>query len=289
MERRVSEKEETWTLAKECDEFSSRIPEPKDPKSKVDQEQKDTEKRAKKLLDDKSDNVETTIFRGHETRKSKTRRVKSYLRKCKGALSKSEDNSVERKRDSSNSWYVEGPSGAGSKPDISEHVVANDDLEETIFPVSQEVEIIKPETSDVLDSENLQIELDESKRDFDKGSKGSLYEDATDVGVQEAGEEKTPTRDLDNLVEGSPTEKDPEILAIEDSNLNKCDSSDTLIAEVPEVPRTPVEFNAELCSSEPVGELLTLNEDCNEIGASEEATGPLTVPNFGVSSDFHVS
>ena len=283
VDRRVSEKEETWTLAKEFEESSTQIPDTKDPKSKTDPEQKDFEKNSQKPLDDKSAEVDPTISRGHETRKSKTRRVKSYLKKCKGALSKSEDNSVERKRENCSSWYLEGTSGSSSKPDTSEKVAVDDDLEETICSVSQQVEISNLETSDIQDSENVQKEIDGSKGNFDKGSKSSLYEDASDIGVQVAREEKTQTRDPDNLFEGSPTEKDPEILAIEVGNLNKCDSSDTLIAEVPEVSRAPVEFDGELCSSKSEAEVLTLSPTCEEGGASEEIPGPPTVPNFGVS------
>lgn len=277
-DRRVSEKEDTWTLAKEYEESSTKIPD-----TKHDPEQKDADKCSQKSSDDKSAEVETNITRGHETRKSKARRVKSYLKKCKGALSKSEDNSVERRRANCSSWYIEGSSGSSSQPDTSVHVAVDDDLEEAISFAPQQVEISNLDTSDVQDSENLQKELDGSKGDFDKGSKGSLYEDASDIGVQVAREEKTPTRYLDNLVEVSPTKKDPEILAIEDGNSNKCDSSDTLIGEVPEVSRTPVEFEGEVCSSKSEDDEPTLSQSSKETGASEEVQGVPSVPNFGVS------
>ncbi|XP_033222681.1 uncharacterized protein LOC117176535 [Belonocnema kinseyi] len=284
-DRRLSEKEDTWTLSKEYEESSTQIPDTNDPAPKTDLEQKDADKCPQKPSEDKSAEAEATITRGHETRKSKARRVKSYLKKCKGALSKSEDNSVERRRENCNSWYVEGSSGSSSKPDKSVQVVVDKDLEEKISSAPQQVEISNFETSHVQDSENLQKKLDGSKEDFDKGSKGSLYEDASDTGVQVAREEKTPTKDLDNLVEVSPTEKDPEILAIEDGNLNKCDSSDTLIGEVPEVSRTPVEFEEEVCSSKSEADEPTLSQSSKETGASEEVQGMPSVSNFGTRGD----
>lgn len=287
VDRRASEKEENWTLAKECEDSTAQSSDTKDPKPKIENEQKDTEKCSQKSVDDKSSETDATITRGHETRKSKARRVKSYLKKCKGALSKSEDNSVERKRENCSSWYLKESSDSSSKPDISELVTTDDDLEEAISSVPHEVEINKQEALDVHDSENLQKGLDESKNDFDKGSKGSLYEDASDIAVHETREEKTTTRDPDNLVEGPPTKKETEI---QDNIMNKCDSSDTLIADVPEVLKTTINIEVEVSSiSKSEIDVLGFNKNHQESSGSEEVTGLPTALNFGVSQVYNTS
>lgn len=106
--------------------------------------------------------AEPNLSRGHETRKSKGRRVKSYLKKCKGALSKGDEGSVERKRGSC--WFVDDAEdkGAAEKESVDEAEIADD--------------------------------------------RQSVYEDARDF---------APDQPLDGT-------------------LDKCDSSDTLIAETQE-------------------------------------------------------
>lgn len=260
VDRRASEKDETWTLAKECEDDTS-SPDTKE-NSKIDHEQTD------------KPNETDGISRGHETRKSKARRVKSYLKKCKGALSKSEDNSVERKRENCSSWYLKESSDSSSKPEL---VTTDDDLEETISSVPHEVSSSKINKHDIHDSKNSKKEQfdddddDESKNDFDKGSRGSLYVDASDIGVhEEAWKEKT-TKDPDNLVEGPPTEK-KETEIQDDNIMSKCDSSDTLIADVPEVTTTTNNFE------EVDVDILVFNK--NHQDTSEELTNGI---NIGVS------
>lgn len=59
-----------------------------------------------------SSEYEPNLPRSHETRKSKTKRMKNYLKKkCKDALLRSDENPgptvAEKRRDKSTSWYVD--------------------------------------------------------------------------------------------------------------------------------------------------------------------------------------
>ncbi|XP_051162061.1 uncharacterized protein LOC127282032 [Leptopilina boulardi] len=262
VDRRASEKDETWTLAKECEDDTS-APDTKE-NSKIDHEQTD------------KPNETDGISRGHETRKSKARRVKSYLKKCKGALSKSEDNSVERKRENCSSWYLKESSDSSSKPEL---VTTDDDLEETISSVPHEVSSSKINKHDIHDSKNSKKEQfdddddDESKNDFDKGSRGSLYVDASDIGVHEEARKEKTTKDPDNLVEGPPTEK-KETEIQDDNIMSKCDSSDTLIADVPEVTTTTNNF-------EEVDDVDILVFNKNHQDTSEELTNGINIGTRG--------
>lgn len=120
--------------------------------------------------------------RNHETRKSsKGKRVKSYLKKCKGALTtKTDDASGDRrKQEQSNaSWYVEGKKEAASSS-------------------KEEVEDVRPEEIFELCKRNSRTSKSEEE------------------------DEEVAT-----VVEAVLKEEEEE-----DGALNKCDSSDTLIAE----------------------------------------------------------
>ena len=145
-------------------------------------------------------------LRSHETRKSKSKRVKSYLKRCKGALTKSDEGSCDRKKNSSgeqqqqqqtsSSWYIDGKKATLVKPE-------EEDDEEELQPRIEEVfELCKPRSQEVH-----------------KGSRGSLYEDARD---------EFGAACSDVVLEG---EEEGEVGVKDDGSLNKCDSSDTLIAE----------------------------------------------------------
>lgn len=141
--------------------------------------------------------TEQLTCRNHETRKSKSKRVKSYLKRCKGALTKNDETSCERKKNetvsqqqTSSSWYVEGKKDSATLAKSEE----DDDTEqrpEEIF------ELCKARSVSVT-----------------RGSRSSLYEDARD----EFGAANSEVKELGE----------------DDGGLNKCDSSDTLIAETQE-------------------------------------------------------
>ncbi|XP_016845729.1 uncharacterized protein LOC100120109 isoform X2 [Nasonia vitripennis] len=138
--------------------------------------------------------AEQLTCRNHETRKSKSKRVKSYLKRCKGALTKNDETSCERKKNDAapqqaSSWYVEGKKDSAALAKSEE-----DDAEqrpEEIF------ELCKARSVSVT-----------------RGSRSSLYEDARD----EFGAASSEAKELGDA----------------DGGLNKCDSSDTLIAETQE-------------------------------------------------------
>ncbi|XP_034941446.1 puratrophin-1-like isoform X2 [Chelonus insularis] len=115
-ERRVApgKELETWTLAPDCP--SDDIPKPKESESIIKDDQVPTE-----------DSLEPVkINREHESRKSRAKKVKNYLRKCKGALSSTKDDSntshqannhsgrSSSRRSASSSWYLEDSSLSNS-------------------------------------------------------------------------------------------------------------------------------------------------------------------------------
>lgn len=161
-----------------------------------------------------------TLPRSQETRKSKTKKVKSYLRKCKGALSKGDEVPSEKKRqEHCTSWYLdeshqEDVQKQSEFPDNERIAEAEEALEATdpLTDFSKEVEL---EASD----ETLArlAEGGEARR-----SRTSLYEDARDSMNDRESEGSRCKRDDATSLETLTTE--------EITNLNKCDSNDTLIA-----------------------------------------------------------
>lgn len=263
-DRRPPEKEETWTLAADqqdsCVCFDGA----------VDSKVKDAHNSEKTQLKpptevisvDASDNVDNTLPRSQETRKSKTKKVKSYLKKCKGALSKGDENVTDKRRqENCTSWYLDDvPTCASQQEDHDEPPekyteFPEERLEEAVEPAEDPV----PETleENFLRDENLEETphealtrlLEEDRRADLSRSKTSLYEDVKDANSEQpVSDEKTPTKESELFRDEE--KKDAaislETLTTEDTNLNKCDSSDTLIAEVPEATETATDLNSEL-------------------------------------------
>ncbi|XP_076623370.1 uncharacterized protein LOC143342924 isoform X2 [Colletes latitarsis] len=251
VERRVPEKEETWTLA----------PDQQDPctffedvaKSKAPQDVESTRIPADGVPGESNEQSESgTLPRSQETRKSKTKKVKSYLRKCKGALSKGDEGSSEKKRqEQCASWYLDESQTSRRQVDTDvllekqEEFVDERIAEVDLAPlVSQEIDdneiaredpLADPAKSNAQDEtpdEALARLLDEDRRNDLRRSRTSLYEDASDS-----------VNDQCQVDESSKVGNDVvslETLTTEDSNLNKCDSSDTLIAEAAESTPAPV-------------------------------------------------
>jgi len=266
-DRRPPEKEETWTLATDhqdsCVFFDGA----------VDSKVKDAHNFEKTQLKpstevisvDASDNVDNTLPRSQETRKSKTKKVKSYLKKCKGALSKGDESVTEKKRqENCTSWYLEDvPTCASQQEDRDELLekyteFPEDRLKETVRdaepvedPASESFEenFSRSKNLEEAAHEALTRLLEEDRRVDLSRSRTSLYEDARDVNPEQSvSDEKTPTKepDLFRDEEKKDSAVSLETLTTEDTNLNKCDSSDTLIAEVPEVTESATDFNSEL-------------------------------------------
>ncbi|XP_043286023.1 uncharacterized protein Pura isoform X2 [Venturia canescens] len=232
VERRIPEKDETWSLASEVN---------RDEDGGGGLNPPGLEASAEPGLTKLDENVETESevvsavggesglgSRGHETRKSKTRRVKSYLRKCKGALtSRSEDSSsVERRERNSTctSWYVNEEDPRGSQD--------NEDGIGLDFPTVKLPEaaerrrsLEEREVTDDLETEEPQARHDSPRKD----SGFSVYEDASDEPLE---------------IPDNPRERvgSRETLVLNDDAilLNKCDSSDTLIADLPEIVTTQI-------------------------------------------------
>ncbi|XP_043248649.1 uncharacterized protein LOC122395269 [Colletes gigas] len=244
VERRVPEKEETWTLA----------PDQQDPctffedvaKSKAPQDVESTRIPADGVPESIEQPESGTLPRSQETRKSKTKKVRSYLRKCKGALSKGDESSSEKKRqEQCASWYLDESQTSKRQEDTDvllekqEEFVDERIAEVDLAPlVSQEIDdneiaredpLADPAKSNAQDEtpdEALARLLDEDRRNDLRRSRTSLYEDASDS-----------VNDQCQVDESSKVGNDVvslETLTTEDSNLNKCDSSDTLIAEAAE-------------------------------------------------------
>ncbi|XP_076225676.1 uncharacterized protein LOC116425178 isoform X2 [Nomia melanderi] len=233
-ERRGPEKEETWTLAPEPhDPFYDELSDAK-PKGPQDAE-------SSKIPEPPADAGEPsetgTLPRNQESRKSKTKKVKSYLRKCKGALSKGDEASSEKKRqEHCTSWYLE----ESQSPFPEETAVICEKQQESsteritevdeVGTVAEEDNVTSTanpsknnEDTDTPD-EALSRLLDEDRKNDLRRSRSSLYEDARDceqINVSAAGKAEDEGNGAISL----------ETLTTEDTNLNKCDSSDTLIAE----------------------------------------------------------
>lgn len=279
-ERRGPEKEETWTLAPDqsgdaCpffDDVSDIKPKPiqdaDNPQSRI-LDPGESQQSSQQLA---QEHPETgTLPRSQETRKSKTKKVKSYLRKCKGALSKGDEVSTEKKRqEHCTSWYLdeshqedvdtfhlqkqnseflderiaEEASSALTTPLEDE---SREPLESSPDPVtdfSKEVE-----AGDEANDETLaRLGEDEGLASDLRRSRSSLYEDARDsMNDRECIAEESCKNDAISL----------ETLTTEEiTNLNKCDSNDTLIAEVAANGPPLVEEGKEEESEEVDGETL---------------------------------
>ncbi|XP_076761909.1 uncharacterized protein LOC143429935 isoform X2 [Xylocopa sonorina] len=246
-ERRGPEKEETWTLAPDHHDpcvFFDEIPDakPKPPH--------DADNAQSRIVTDTGETSEHpgsgTLPRTQETRKSKTKKVKSYLRKCKGALSKGDETPSEKKRqEHCTSWYLDESHQEDAEALLEKQSEFSDErlveAEEAASLVPDELEDnatqpvdpledpTKPEDRDEPGDEALaRLADDEQKADL-RRSRTSLYEDARDsMNDRECTAEET-------CASGDPQRNDAvsmETLTTEDTNLNKCDSNDTLIAEV---------------------------------------------------------
>lgn len=249
-ERRVPDKDETWTLPTDQQDESCSTPANPEASTSADPIQAkggavDAEPDA--ALVSAADSRDSSLPRGHETRKSKTRRVKSYLKKCKGALtSRTEDSSsVERRERNSNctSWYVDDEAAAVQVgQDNDDEAIdgiaigsrsADDDSPEAAglpLPIGENEIGTSPEIVNAIGTSleigneigtNLEIvdEIGSPDGNPRKDSGFSIYEDASDLVVAS---DRVGSRET--------------LVLIEDSlSLNKCDSSDTLIADLPEI------------------------------------------------------
>lgn len=194
-----------------------------------------------------------TLPRSQETRKSKTKKVKSYLRKCKGALSKGDEGSSDKKRpEVCTSWYLDeshqedldvllqkqseyldervAETEEASSPtpnDSSEGArSSNDDP-----PTSSAKNDNPDESEDERLARLTEDEANESNEADLRRSRTSVYEDARDS----LNDRECTVDECGSCVSGTAERNDAvslETLTTEDTNLNKCDSNDTLIAEV---------------------------------------------------------
>nr|XP_034173569.1 uncharacterized protein LOC117601202 isoform X1 [Osmia lignaria]XP_034173579.1 uncharacterized protein LOC117601202 isoform X1 [Osmia lignaria] len=253
-ERRVPEKEETWSLAPDQDSctFFDEIP---DSKSKAAQDVDGGQSRivGESVPGESNENPESgTLPRSQETRKSKTKKVKSYLRKCKGALSKGDEGIAEKKRqEHCTSWYLEESRVHQEDTDVLpekytesryQRVVESEEV--PVVPVDEDDSTLRvdsdPSTNlnkdDVLDEtvdEDLSRLTDDDRRNQLKRSRTSLYEDAKEsMNDQCTVEEISASNKMEGCERNDAVSL--ETLTTEDTNLNKCDSNDTLIAEVTE-------------------------------------------------------
>ncbi|XP_070518048.1 pleckstrin homology domain-containing family G member 4B isoform X2 [Cardiocondyla obscurior] len=266
-DRRPPEKEETWTLATDqqdsCTFFDGTVD------SKV-KDAPNSEKAAllkppaEVISVDASENVDHTLPRSQETRKSKTKKVKSYLKKCKGALSKGDESVTEKKRqECCTSWYLEDvPACASQQEDRDEpsekYTEFPEERLEGAACAAESVEDPAPETLEENFSRGENLEetshealarlLEEDRRADLSRSRTSLYEDVGYVNSERsASDRKTSTKEPEVFRdEEKKVALSLETLTTEDTNLNKCDSSDTLIAEVPETTENATDLNTEL-------------------------------------------
>lgn len=259
-DRRPPEKEETWTLAADqgqdsCVFFDNTVDSKvKDPHNSEKAQLKPS---TEVISADASDNVDNTLPRSQETRKSKTKKVKSYLKKCKGALSKGDESVTEKRRqENCTSWYLEDvPTCASQQEDRDELPEKYTEFpEERLEGAARDAEPVEDPASETLEksfsrSENLEETphealtrlLEEDRRADLSRSRTSLYEDARNVNLEQPVSEETSTKELFRDEEKKDAAVSLETLITEDTNLNKCDSSDTLIAEV-----TAADLNSEL-------------------------------------------
>lgn len=264
-DRRPPEKEETWTTDQQdsCVFFDGVV----DSKVKdaPNSEKTQSKPSAEVISVDASDNVDNTLPRSQEIRKSKTKKVKSYLKKCKGALSKGDESVTEKRRqENCTSWYLEDvPTCTSQQEDRDEPPEKYTEFpEERLEGAARDAEFVEDPVPETLEEnfsrgENLEETphealtrlLEEDHRADLSRSRTSLYEDARDANPEQSvSDEKTPTKKSELFCDEE--KKDAavslETLTTEDTNLNKCDSSDTLIAEVPETTEIVTDLNSEL-------------------------------------------
>ncbi|XP_011168452.2 uncharacterized protein LOC105201882 isoform X1 [Solenopsis invicta] len=309
-DRRPPEKEETWTLAAtdqqdSCVFFDDAV----DSKAKDAQNPEKTQlKPPVEVISsvDASDNtVDNALPRSQETRKSKTKKVKSYLKKCKGALSKSDESATEKRRqENCTSWYLEDvPTCASQQEDRDEPPEKYTEFpEERLEGAARDAEPVEDSLEENFSrGENLEetsrealIRLLEEDRRADLcRSRTSLYEDARDANQEQAiSDEKTKESELFRDEEKKDAAVSLETLTTEDTNLNKCDSSDTLIAEVPEATETATDLNSrvtivvkeeESASKEPADEELPVPACCGNRGDFASLVRNLLGPIYGDS------
>lgn len=265
-DRRPPEREETWTLATDqqdsCVFFDNTDSKVKDAHNS---EKTQLKPPTEVISIDASDNVDNTLPRSQETRKSKTKKVKNYLKKCKGALSKGDENVTEKRRqENCTSWYLEDvPTCASQQEDRDEPPEKYTEFpEERLERAARDAEPVEDPAPETLEEnfsrdENLEETshealtrlLEEDRRAALSRSRTSLYEDVRNANPEQSvSDEKTPTKELESFrdEEKKDAAVSLETLTTEDTNLNKCDSSDTLIAEVPETTGNPTDLNSEL-------------------------------------------
>lgn len=266
-DRRPPEKEETWTLAADqqdpCVFFDNTV----DSKVKDahNSEKAQLKPPAEVISADAGDNVDNHLPRSQETRKSKTKKVKSYLKKCKGALSKADESVTEKRRqENCTSWYLEDVATCASQQENRDELPEKytEFPEERLEGAARDAEPVEGPASETLEesfsrSENLEETphealtrlLEEDRRADLSRSRTSLYEDARNVNPEQpVSDEKTSTKESELFHDDAKNDAavSLETLTTEDTNLNKCDSNDTLIAEVPEVIGNATDLNSEL-------------------------------------------
>ncbi|XP_023317891.1 protein shank-like [Trichogramma pretiosum] len=200
--------------------------------------------------------------RNHETRKSKSKRVKNYLRRCKGALTKGDDShSCERKKSDqqqqsgSSAWYVDDKKDSVEAPPPPAAPVETDPslVKEASSGSTSESPEPPPraDLGDEIKAEDI-FELCKLRSE----SKSSLLDDDDEKVVEDYSSSNNLADNVEinrNVEKADDTtskpllllgiESDEEVVAVvakaeseaaeaeADGELNKCDSSDTLIAE----------------------------------------------------------
>ena len=179
--------------------------------------------------------------RNHETRKSKSKRVKRYLKRCKGALTKAEDNSNScegKKPDHQTAaWYVQDDD---KKEEISQEKKSEDIM---VLEVESEIE-----TNSIIEQElDCDFKADEMFElcKLRTASKDSLYDEkeekeeaevnvVTVSNCESYGQEilKTKLEDKEVIEIERAVVVEEESVELAERELNECSgSSDTLIAE----------------------------------------------------------
>ncbi|KAL7287241.1 hypothetical protein TKK_0018371 [Trichogramma kaykai] len=195
--------------------------------------------------------------RNHETRKSKSKRVKNYLRRCKGALTKGDDShSCERKKSDqqqqqqqsgSSAWYVDDKKDSAEAPPETDPSLVKEassgSTSESPEPQPRADLGDEIKAEDIFElcklrSESKSSLLDDDEKVEDYSSSNNL---ADNVEINRNVEKADETTSKPLLLLGN--ESNEEVLAVvakaeseaaeaeAGGELNKCDSSDTLIAE----------------------------------------------------------
>ncbi|KAK1121427.1 hypothetical protein K0M31_010229 [Melipona bicolor] len=246
-ERRGPEREETWTLAPDQRDLCSFFDDVSDVKSKPVHDADAGQSRIVGDTGEASSEQQPeggTLPRSQETRKSKTKKVKSYLRKCKGALSKGDESSSDKKRpELCTSWYLDEShqedldvllqkQSECVDERIAETEEASSPTPNDDPPTSPPAKVDDPgESEDEPLARLTEDEANESNEADLRRSRTSVYEDARDS----MNDRECTVDECGSCVSGTAERNDAvslETLTTEDTNLNKCDSNDTLIAEV---------------------------------------------------------